>query len=388
MSDSQDMTGFMTPEADPWASTGALDSYTQPAVPDGSAADNYLGSGVIGDPANTDPNSTYWPLTPDGLNGGGGASLTGVQQLLKAVMGNKLYGSVTGAGGNMGMLLPLLLAAGVMESSKPKTSTSSISMPDWYNQGAKSALGVADSIAQKPYEAYSGTGVQPLSANQQQASALASSSTGAWKPVFDQATDLTTKSATTIPNTDLTPYMNPYLEGVLAPTERILRRELANDENTRKAQAGMKGAFGTDRDTLAASLGDERRYNALSDLYGTAYKNAFDSATNLATKDYSRMGDAGKALTTEAAAGSALNGQDINRLSSTGAVEQATGQAGKDFDYKQYLDKRDWSKRGLDAYGTALRGNPGSTTTTTSAAPSLLGQATGALGALNTWMTP
>ena len=69
-------------------------------------------------------------------------------------------------------------------------------------------------------------------------------------------------------------------------------------------------------------------------------------------------------------------------------MEQATGQAGKDFDYKQYLDKRDWSKRGLDAYGTALRGNPGSTTTTTSAAPSLLGQATGALGALNTWMTP
>lgn len=370
-------------------------------------------------------------------------------------------------------------AIGALASENPdRTTTTKIEYPDWYNSGSKSALALADKFAALGPDA-----VAPLSANETQAIQMAKDSAGNWKPLIDQSTAtldaskgyfdkagalagsvpgyldraigqidaampyfgkagamadtvsgylnrsgaLADEAAGGIPSINLSDYMNPYLDNVLAPIARRNEIAKAGALNDIKAKAGMRGAFGGSRSTLlegqtaeaadrnmneaeanirsgafttglSAAQADLARKLAASGQFGNlgsiagntanTYTNtgkaiadtagAFNNMGVVATGGANANTNIGRSLTDTAAGYKAnagalgtLTDADIARLTSTGGIERGVEQA-----------KRNAPLTAIGGYANALRGNPGSNTTVTAPEASKLGQVTGALTTL------
>lgn len=110
----------------------------------------------------------------------------------------------------------------------------------------------------------------------------------------------------------------------------------------------------------------EKTIQGISDLYGKGYAQAYESAVNIwgdeRTRDMQGAGrfmELGNAVT-------AANTTDISTLMATGATDRGVQQAMKDFDYKQFIEDRDWDFRNLGGLIAALEGTKGSYSTTTS----------------------
>lgn len=407
--DDIDMTGFYTPSGEiDWGggsdSLGMFDGTDNSGMFGDSGAlgnsiwdtggENDYISKLLGGMVNLGDSSQLMPTGTGGTGGTGG--IQNVSQLVKSLLGmagggaaaGGAGGATGGAQGGMSMkdLLPyLLLGGGALESIfKDNSTKSEVKLPDWYTDASKKAISAADELAAQPFKKYTGDAVADLSENERMAIQMAKDSAGTWQPLLDDATAMTKASTQSVKDMDLTGYMNPYLDNVYTPAKRQLERDIAKAKIAQDARAGKVGAFGGTRNAIESSLLDERKFNALSDLYSTGQKNAYDNATALATGDLTRKANAGSELKSQAGATSALIGTDIGRLGQTGTVARNVDQAGKDFDVGEFNKEQDWAKRKIDGYTAALRGNPGSTTTSTPASPSLLGQTTGALGALKT----
>lgn len=354
------------------------------------------------------------------------------------------------------------IVAGLLEGRNSKTATTTTQLPAWYEQGSKEALALAKKYSETPFEPYTGERVADLSENERGAIQMAKDASGRWQPMVDEAGALTREGARDVTNADIRGlvnpalaglvddtkrvpalydeagnlirqgalpisrgeidrYFNPYVEKALDPVARRLNEEAARADNARRARAGMVGAFGGSRDVLDRNLIEQNRLQGVSDLYGTGYARAWDSATGLARGDKDRsitaggalssmagnIGNlsrgawddaytmakdnrgrkitAGGALTTTARAGMDADDAGVKRLAVTGALDRSVRQGKNDFAFQQYQDRLKRPLTAIDAYSGALRGNPGSTVTRTDPPPSMLGQAAGALGAYTKW---
>lgn len=113
---------------------------------------------------------------------------------------------------------------------------------------------------------------------------------------YDEAGNLLRSGAADLTGDDIRGLMNPYVDLAYAPAKRALERDLAAKQAIARATAVSRGAFGTDRQTLQDSQLTEAGLTALGDLYGTSYKNAFDSATRLGAEGKGRKLTAGGAM--------------------------------------------------------------------------------------------
>ena len=424
-----------------------------------------------------------------------GQAVSGGMSLKDALDLAKTTGTLTNSGGlttsitklfdgtaNAKDLLTLGLtaagAAALLGNNPDRTSTTKVEYPDWYNEGSKKALALADK-----YAALGPNSVAPLSANEIAANTMAATYAGKWLPTLEKANStidsaqtsfgkagaladsvpgyldrasgqvdaampyfgkadsmadtvsgylnrsgaLADEAAGGIPSIDLSAYMNPYLDNVLTPI--IRRNEIAkaaalNDIN---AKAGMRGAFGGSRNDLLTNLTSESADRNMNEAEANIRSGAFTTGLNTAQADLNRrlqasgqygalgtvagntantisgigksvadtagqfnnMGivatgaanantNIGKSLT-DAASGyranagtyGALTSTDVGNLQSTGATTRGVEQA-----------KLNAPLTAIGGYANALRGNPGSTTTSIAPEASKIGQATGALTAL------
>jgi hypothetical protein len=132
---------------------------------------------------------------------------------------------------------------------------------------------------------------------------------------------------------------------------------------------------------------------ALGDLYGRGYAQAFESGANrwAADRENDRVTAQGYLATAAQQAG--LLGQDIANLISTGQVDRQIRQAMQDFDYQQFVEGRDWDVRNLGIMLQALGGVQGSYQTTQTATQKtdsnpfgqILGLASAVAGGMGGW---
>lgn len=316
-----------------------------------------VGSGPLG--------NAYGPGATSWLDAIGGPGTAAKAAAVPGMLDRLLNGAATTAD----YVKLGLGAAGIaaLASSKPDlTTTTKVEYPDWYNTGSKSALAQADQFA-----ALGPNSVAPLSANETAAGNLASTSAGNWQPMVDQSNTLATKAAGGIPSVDLSAYMNPYLDNVLTPIARRNAIDKASTLNDINAKAGMRGAFGGSRNDLLTNLASESADRNLNEAEANIRSGAFTTGLTAAQNDLNRMGLSSGQFSKNAATTGALTGSDIGNLSTTGGTARGVTQAGLNAPLTA-----------ISGYANALRGNPGSTTTAVAPAPSVVGQATGALTAL------
>lgn len=306
----------------------------------------------------------------------------------------------------------------------------------------------ATGVANQPYEAYGGPRVAPFNATQQQGFNNANNIAGASQnisgvlnsTVLDQLTggrakanyemsgmaddiaglgrqgaDRTTALATTLPQTDLTGYMNPYTQAVLDPALEDLARRADLQRNQMNANAARTGSFGGSRNMLGQMELERNTMGEMGRLSANERARAYNEAVNQFRTDqrmipqmyaaaqglqgtgmqgYNTLANfqmqGQNALQSLLGANASRLGPEVNSLLATGGLQQALDQAGMDVNYQNFTEQRDWPLRGLSALGSALGtgGQYSSTGTRTTETPrpnpigQVIGAGTGLLGSL------
>lgn len=241
-------------------------------------------------------------------------------------------------------------AASAYGSTQKKRSTSKVTQDKFIRDASMDAVQRARSIAGRPYTAFGGERVAGLSENERQASRLAGSFGDRFKPYQDRLADGFSRGA-------LEQFENPYLDKVLAQRKRGIGEEFGRQSADLQRRQSAMDAFRTGRSDLARSRLDESRMRALDE----AEAGARDEGFKTALEAYFRQGqqDLG-AMETSGRLGAA----EIEGLARTGLTERSVAQAERDFDYGQFLERRDWDVNNLQPLLDAIQAARGDVTRT------------------------
>lgn len=227
--------------------------------------------------------------------------------------------------------------------SKKRTETY---RPDRYiTDASRLATQRATQFASRPYQAYQGERVAPLSGAEQQGLEMAQRQAGTYQPYIDRAGGALEGVSTDFRDFDYEGYMNPYIKGALDPAARELREEGMRRQQEMAGQMSSRGAFGGSRAMLALNEAQRGTDEAISDLYGRGYAQAFESGADRWAADQKRMMDLSRSYLDVAGTGVDIDTQAIDNLMRTGEVERTIDQLGKDFDYMQFVEGRDWDAK-------------------------------------------
>ncbi len=237
--------------------------------------------------------------------------------------------------------------------------------PKWLRRANRRTVERAEDLSKRPYTAFEGDRVADLTENEKMASQLARTYGARFAPFQERLAAGFTPGA-------LSQFENPYLDRVLASRRRGIGEEYGRQASSLARRQSAMDAFRSGRSDLARSRLDESRLRALDDAEGEARHGAFQSALD---SYFRQQGVDLGAMEAFGRAGEA----EIGALSRTGATERSVEQARRDFDYGQFLERRDWDVNNLNVILNALGVVQG---TTKGADKDPLG---GILGLLGNW---
>lgn len=245
-----------------------------------------------------------------------------------------------------------------------KETTTENRIPDWLSASGRRLVGYGEDLAKKPYEAYTGERVAPLSAYEREGMHAAGTVGRAYTPYLSQAADQFAGADRRFTDADMGAYMNPYIDGVLEPAAREMGEAFERQRNQRNLTSAQRGAFGGLRNEIGNDMLDESYLEGIGDLYARGRGDAWDRATGLWQADRAQQQDLGGQYAGLADSAAALRREEADALMGAGGLERGIDQAGRDFDYSQYLDERDWDVNRMQPWLSAIGGVPYNTTST------------------------
>lgn len=249
--------------------------------------------------------------------------------------------------------------------SKKSKKTQTYTPPTWVENQSRQALDIGSRIANQNYTPYSGERVAGPSENEQLGMRLSREQRGAALPYYEEAAGLTRRGTQQFEDADMSKYMNPYIKSALDPAAREIREEGARGAMALDARASSMDAFGGSRAALMRSENREKTIQGIKDLYGEGMARAYEHGVSIWGEERTRDLHAAGRLQDIGSAVQRANLTDISTLMATGATDRNIQQAMKDFDYKQFIENRDWDFRSMGALITALEGIRGSYSTKT-----------------------
>jgi hypothetical protein len=270
-----------------------------------------------------------------------------------------------------------------MGSGGSKKTTQKYTPATYIEEGAQQSAALAKQYAAQPWQAYNRDRVAGLSTNEQAGIDLAGASVGAGQKDLTSARGALNTASGTFNNADIQSYMNPYIKGALDPAAREMRINAAQRQAEVTGQQASVGALSGSRAVLQQSEANKNADQSLSDLYATGYANAFDKGAALWESDQNRQIQVANGFMQAAGMGQEFINQDYKRLMDSGEVQRSVDQLKKDFDYSQFIEKRDWGGRQALYLADTLRtlkGSFGETTTSkTKEKGDMVGQVIGAV---------
>jgi flagellum-specific peptidoglycan hydrolase FlgJ len=275
---------------------------------------------------------------------------------------------------------------------QPKTTTQITELPAWARGYAKDILAKGAALTDintNPYVTYGGERLAGFDPMQQQSFEDARNMGVA--PQIGQATQMATQAGQYNPadfqnqynnqlqqytGANVNQYMNPYLEGALAPQLREAASAGMQAQNMNAAKAVGMGAFGGTRGALQQSMTEKNTMQNMADINAKGYNDAFNQAAGMFSADQQRRmqdaqlraqfglsADQAREQSRQFGAGQGLNaaqllgqlggqqfqqGMDINKLRNTyGAQQQALQQRGFDNAYQDFLDEQNYAYKQL-----------------------------------------
>lgn len=161
-------------------------------------------------------------------------------------------------------------------------------------------------------------------------------------------------------------YMNPYLQNSLNPQLEEARRQSQITQLGNQAKYAAQGAFGGGRSAIMEAEGQRNLERNLAGITGTGYKAAYDDAMKAAQYN-SDLGLRGlqQATTANQAAGNigaqeAQYGlQNLQAIGTAGGVQQGQNQAALNAQYNEFLRQLKYTPDMLKQQQALIQGMPG-----------------------------
>lgn len=265
-----------------------------------------------------------------------------------------LSGLMEGVTSNPLLALALLGGALSDRNTDPTVQTQKVDLPDWYENKSRDLWRTANNIdfddtwkeffgdgedlitkaarqqnnAWRPYAtdaerlaesgAATNTAWQPYMGRALNLTNRAAQWNDAYRPYLDRAAALTDRSALTIPELDLSAYMNPYLDSVLDPMRERYNTETSAALQGLDSRAAQMNAFGRNRHQLMKSYTDADRARGWNETEGGVRAGAFNSAVNTALQDQARLGALGRDFAGYGKMAGDYFGGDLDRFGALG----------------------------------------------------------------------
>ncbi len=224
-------------------------------------------------------------------------------------------------------------------SKNQQSQTQSTSTP--FDGVSMDAIKRAEGLSRRQYTPFQGTRVAGLSGFERQAGRLTN----------QYATGVADRMRQGGPTeADLAPFQNPYLDQVLGNQRRVIGEEYGRQSASLAKNQAAFDAFRTGRSDLARSRLDANRMTALGDAEAAGRAGAFDRA--LGAYNQNQELQRGAFQTAEGA------------LNTAGLAQRSIQQAGLDFDYGQFLERRDWDVNNMGPLLNAISAARGGSTIT------------------------
>lgn len=249
----------------------------------------------------------------------------------------------------------------------PVASKSS-TLPSYLDTVVKSLTSRADTESQKPFQAYTGDRVAPLSDDTNTADSYINNLLGKGPTrLIDNIPGQSGGPAGSIQD-----YMNPYIQSILGPLMAKMQEDQGVQQKSLDAGATMAGAFGDAQHGVATGMLQRNSQNDRADMVNKVLSNAFDTAMGERGQDIDRT--------------HSQTMDFLSKLLGIGQEKDSKAQAGADFNFDEFMRQLGSDKANMSWLSQLLSGTPHDTTDKNSASggegTSLLGGIISAIPAL------
>lgn len=248
-------------------------------------------------------------------------------------------------------------AVGAAESISSNNSAKSAAAKN--NANAATTVGAqntmlndATTIANQPFEAYTGTLTAPMSGNEQSGYDLAASTAanGVAQGDNSKATGLVDQVANNGWSADTAgKYMNPYTQSVTDASIAASNKSYLQSLAGLKTQEAGSGAFGGGRAAIQQSNLTANQNMNVGSLTATGNANAYDEAVKTWQTDNATKLSAANAYEQAGQDVTNMNSTQISDLMKTGGVAQVISQTDLSNQYNQFMRQQNWSAGQLNS---------------------------------------
>jgi hypothetical protein len=264
----------------------------------------------------------------------------------------------------------------------PSQQTTSYDIPQYFKDIQERTLKKAENLGQRPYQAYTGQMIAPLSALEQQSANVAT------QQLLPQTQQLRAIGEQRFTPTVAQQYMNPYESQVIKGAIGDVEDQYQQAQRALSAQAVGSGAFGGTRFGVERALGTERFLDQVGDISSRLRQAGFESGAARFAADRATQLQAAQAQLSGTAGA-------IQGLSTLGATSRGIEQAGLAEAYRDFIERREYPVEQVRQVVGALAGAPirtygeerSGTVGTPVGAPSIFGQIVGGAQALGSFMS-
>lgn len=252
-----------------------------------------------------------------------------------------------------------------------QTTTTTAQVPPDVEAARKDLLSRAQSFAAEPFPRYNQPQVAGFTPDQRAAFqttrnlAEQSGALGALTPdLVQQGIAASRGLATTLPETDLSGYMSPYVQGVLDPAIRDIEERAARSRLALGQQSARTGSFGGSRQAIAESELERGTQRNIGEESARQRAAAYNQALQQFRLDQDKIpalyaGALGQLSTGLAQTAGRLT-SEAQPLLNIGSLQQGLDQQNLDVLRRSFEEERDYPIRGIEVLRGALGITPSS----------------------------
>lgn len=219
-----------------------------------------------------------------------------------------------------------------MAPKQPTTTTqiSKVELPKWVDEAAQSNYKLAEQIANKPYNPYTGQTVAGTSQTTQDAYDLFKNTLGAGSEALTGAGNMFAKQGAGLAGLNRDDYMNPFINEVESKALGALDESRVKSLMGNADKAIAANAFGGSRAAIVDAVTNAEAAKSAGQLSAGLRSEGYDKATAAMLADLQAAGSAGQGLLSQSQAEMDKRNKDFAGL--LGIGQQQQGQTQRELD--------------------------------------------------------
>lgn len=271
------------------------------------------------------------------LGGLAGTALGGpIGGAIGSSLGSSLIGGSGGGGGGGAQ------STGGSTSGGTSTfeNTTEFLVPDYLQDILPDLAGRVNELSLQPYQPFTGDRFGQFTPDQLAAFSGVRDIQGQYQPLIESARGISLDAAQGITGEDIQGFQNPYQQQVIDRIKQETLRDFDVQLEGIGDQAARAGAFGGSRQGVVESEAYRSLQDRLTNIQTAGSQQGYDRALSAAFSN-TQLQQAGVGnLASLAGAGQTLGMRDLASLQQIGGQQQAFQQAGRDFDYSQFVEEQ------------------------------------------------